>query len=129
MVKILGYDLDGTLADVNFSAASVRGLARVYAQANVLYTPRSDFVVLTGRTANAEQRRVTRKWLRDNFGDKFKGVFFYSGGEAEIAKAKARAIRRMNLTSYTDNNKKMLDLIRAEGVDAELHKVAKRGKY
>lgn len=126
---MIGMDLDGTLADVNFSQAGVRSLATVYAQANVLYTPRQDFVVLTGRTANAEQRRVTRKWLRDNFGDKFHGVFFYSGGEAAIAKGKARAIKRLNLTAYYDDNVKMLELIRAEGVDAELHKVAKRGKY
>lgn len=126
---MVGYDLDGTLADVDFGQAGVRGLARVYAQANVLYTPRQDFVVLTGRTANAEQRRVTRKWLRDNFGDNFKGVFFYSGGEAAIARGKARAIKRLNLTAYYDDNVKMLELIRAEGVDAELHRVAKRGKY
>ena len=117
-----GYDLDGVLARVNFDQASTRGLRNVYLQADVIYSPRSEFVVLTGRNAGtAELRKVTRDWLRDKFGEKFQGVFFYGGGEAAVARAKARAINRLGLDSYTDDNLDILRMIKEAGVSVPLY--------
>lgn len=116
-----GYDLDNTLADTAFSQANIRGLKNVYLSADVMYRPRGDFVVLTGRRApTAELRKATRDWLKEHFPN-CKGVFFYSGGERAVAKAKAGAIKRMRLDSYTDDNLDILKMIREEGVTVPLY--------
>jgi predicted aconitase len=78
------YDLDGTLADVNFAQAAVRSLATVFAQAPVIYTPEEPFIVITGRPhANAEQTRATTKWLQDNQ-PQFKAIYYVDGSELEM---------------------------------------------
>jgi hypothetical protein len=100
-----GYDLDDTLAAVDYEQASVRGLVNVFKSAKVIYKPSAPFVVITARPhANAEQRQATTQWLKENQPN-FKAIYYVpSGSEATVAKSKAAVIKRLNLDSYTCDN-------------------------
>jgi hypothetical protein len=103
------FDLDDTLARVDWQQAGVRGLARIFAQAKVLYRPTGPFIVITARAhGTAAARNATLMWLRDNF-DNFVSIYYCQGGsEAEIVKDKARLIKAHSVTSFTDNNPQIL---------------------
>ena len=104
-----GYDLDDTLADVNYDEADTRGLATVFSQAEIKYQPEEDFVVITGRTNSTRQLRdATEAWLVDNFPN-YRGTYYVSGTEAQIIQAKARRIEDLDLNSYTDDNLQILE--------------------
>lgn len=107
-----GYDLDGTLADVDYDLAGVRGLVNVFKSAKVIYTPTEPFVVITARPhATQDQRRATSEWLRENQPN-FKAIYYVpSGSEADVAKSKARVIKRLNLDSYTCDNEEFNQLL------------------
>lgn len=100
-----GYDLDGTLANVEYQNASVRGLVNVFKAAKVIYKPSAPFVVITARPhATAQQRQATTEWLKENQ-PQFKAIYYVpSGSEATVAKSKAAVIKRLNLDSYTCDN-------------------------
>lgn len=116
-----GYDLDDTLAKVEFSQASVRGLATVYSQAKVLYRPEGRFVVITARThSTSALKTATLNWLQDNYKNFVTIRYVPSGSEAAVGKAKAAIINAMNLDSYTDNNRDVLKAI-AEYTDVPLY--------
>lgn len=119
-----GYDLDDTLAATEYQNAGVRGLANVFASAKVIYTPSQPFIVITARThATSQQKTATEKWLRDNMNN-YKGIYYVSGSEADIVKAKARIIRNRNLDSFTDNNTGILKALQAElGTDFPLYRM------
>ena len=103
-----GYDLDGTLADVNYDEANVRGLATVFSQAQVEYYPQSPFVVITARShSTKELRDATEAWLQDNFTE-YKGTYYVEGNEAQVIQAKADLIAELNLESFTDDNPAIL---------------------
>lgn len=108
-----GYDLDGTLADVDYALASRRGLVNVFKSAKVIYVPREPFIVITARPhANPAQRLATTQWLKENQPN-FKAIYYVpSGSEADVAKSKARVIKRYNLDSYTCDNQEFNDLLR-----------------
>lgn len=106
-----GYDLDDTLAGVDFAEAQTRGLARVFSQAKVLYVPRSEFTVITARPhGTAELRRATSAWLALNQPNWDKEIHYCEGTEAQIIAKKAETINRLGLTDFTDNN---TDILRA----------------
>ena len=104
-----GYDLDDTLAKVEFDLASERGLAAVYRGAKVLYTPDSEFVVITARSHGTEAlKTATREWLKANQPNWSGRIVWVSGTEEEIVKKKAQAINSLKLTDFTDNNDDIL---------------------
>ena len=104
-----GYDLDDTLAKVRWQS----DLARAFASAPVLYKPTQDFIVITARQHDtAAERSATRTWLKDNQPN-FKRIYYVNGdSEQAKAKAKARVIKNQDLTSYTDNNRDILKIIK-----------------
>ena len=105
-----GYDLDDTLAKVEFDLASERRLAAVYRGAKVLYTPDSEFVVITARNHGTEAlKTATREWLKANQPNWSGRIVWVSGTETEIVKKKAQAINSLNLTDFTDNNDDILE--------------------
>lgn len=105
-----GYDLDDTLADVDYDQADTRGLATVFSQAGIIYTPTAEFVVITARTQTADAKRATEKWLTDNF-ELYRGTYYVSGTEEEVIAGKAQFIRDLELASFTDNNLAILDAL------------------
>lgn len=104
-----GYDLDDTIARVDFEQASTRGLATVYSQADVIYRPRGRFVIITARTHSTPAlKSATLKWLQDNF-ENFVSIRYVPNGSAEsVGRAKARIANEMRLDSYTDANREIL---------------------
>lgn len=108
-----GYDLDGTLANVEYQNAGVRGLVNVFKAAKVIYKPSRPFVVITARPhRTGEQRRATAEWLKENQPN-FKAIYYVpTGSEEAVAKSKAAVIKRLNLDSYTCDNKDFNDLLK-----------------
>lgn len=119
---MIGYDLDDTLADVEFDLASVRGLANVFRGAKVIRTPERPFVVITARPHDTQAiKNATREWLREHQPN-FVRIYYVSGSEQEIIRGKARLIEQLNLTDYYDNNEKIVAKLR-ELTTATIHKV------
>lgn len=106
-----GYDLDDTLADVEYSDADRIGLATTFRMADIEYVPEFPFVVITARTHDtAAMKRATLDWLNANQPN-FKRIVYVSGSERDIIEAKARAINSLNLDSFTDNNPQILEAL------------------
>ena len=123
-----GYDLDDTLAKVEFAQASVRGLANVFASAKVIYKPESPFIVITARPhSTSAMKTATENWLKDNQPN-YKGTYYVSGSEAEIIQAKIRLIKDKNLTDFTDNNTSILAELKKELNNVRLWKMYSTGK-
>lgn len=119
---MIGYDLDDTLAKVEFNLASQRGLANVFRGAKVIRTPDRPFVVITARPHDTQaMKNATREWLREHQPN-FTRIYYVSGSEQEIIRGKARLIEQLNLTDYYDNNADIVNKLR-ELTTATIHKV------
>lgn len=106
-----GYDLDDTLADVEYDDVDRIGLAAAFRMADVKYVPESPFIVITARTHDtAAMKRATLDWLNANQPN-FERIIYVSGSERDIIEAKARAIQSLNLDSFTDNNLQILEAL------------------
>jgi hypothetical protein len=107
-----GYDLDDTLAEVNFKQAAFKSMESIFTDAPVIYKPEGAFVVITGRPAKSKaERTATENWLRKNMPG-FRKIYYVTGSEKKVLEEKASIIGRLNLASYTDNNPKALAGIR-----------------
>jgi hypothetical protein len=107
-----GYDLDDTLAEVNFKQAAFKSMESIFTDAPVIYKPEGAFVVITGRPAKSKaERTATENWLRKNMPG-FRKIYYVTGSEKKVLEEKASIIGRLNLASYTDNNPKALTGIR-----------------
>ena len=104
------FDLDDTLAAVDFEQAPVRSLETVYRQAKVLYQPDVAFIVITARpNGSAGVRTATADWLKANQPN-WTGAIYYCRGNDEqgIIEEKARLIKAHRVTDFTDNNENIL---------------------
>ena len=104
------FDLDDTLASVDFEQAPVRSLETVYRQAKVLYQPDVAFIVITARpNGSAGVRTATADWLKANQPN-WTGAIYYCRGNNEqgIIEEKARLITAHRVTDFTDNNENIL---------------------
>ena len=104
------FDLDDTLAAVDFAEAPVRSLETVYRQAKVLYQPDVAFIVITARpNGSAGVRTATADWLKANQPN-WTGAIYYCRGNDEqgIIEEKARLIKAHRVTDFTDNNENIL---------------------
>lgn len=122
------YDLDDTLADTRYVLAAARGLVNVFKSADVLYVPRTEFMVVTARPhSTVEQRKATLEWLQTNQPN-FQEIHYVTGNTEELkAKAKVMILREQNADSYTDNNPDILDVIKEELPNLKLF-IIKNGK-
>ena len=104
------FDLDDTLAAVDFAQASVRSLETVFRQAKVLYTPDVAFIVITARPhASAGVRTATADWLKTNEPNWTGGIYYcQASSEQAVIEEKARYIKAHRVTDFTDNNKNIL---------------------
>lgn len=119
---MIGYDLDGTLADVNFKQAAYTSLATIYRNAKVIRTPDTPFIVITARGhTDPLQRMATLEWLKKNQPN-FRGIRYVDGGEQEKIQGKAKVINEMNITDYYDNNPDIVSALR-KLTKAKIHKV------
>ena len=126
--QMQGYDLDDTLASVNFQQAAVKSMAAIFADAPVIYTPDSPFVVITGRPHNTDQeRRATTKWLRDNQPN-FKALYYVEGNQDQQIARKAAIIKRLGLTDFTDNNPDVLTALKEQTTGVRLWRMTAEGK-
>lgn len=104
------YDLDDTLAKVDFAEANVRSLETVYRQAKVLYQPDVAFIVITARPhASAALRTATADWLKTNEPNWTGGIYYcQADNEQAVIEEKARLIKAHRVTDFTDNNRDIL---------------------
>lgn len=126
-----GFDLDDTLARVNFKQAAFKSMKDIFADAPVVYRPEGPFVVITGRPAKTRsEKQATENWLRSNM-PSFRKIYYVSGSEKQIIQEKADIIKRLNLASYTDNNANVLTAMRSllPGVKLFLMQNGKRSPF
>ena len=108
------YDLDDTLASVDFAEANVRSLETVFRQAKVLYQPDVPFIVITARPhASAGVRNATTQWLNENEPN-WTGRIYYCNADTEqgVIEEKARLIKAHRVTDFTDNNEEILTALK-----------------
>ena len=108
------FDLDDTLAGVDFAEANVHSLATVFRQAKVLYVPEVPFTVITARPhATAALRRATEDWLKANQ-PQWDGNVYYCNADSEqgVIEEKARLIKAHRVTDFTDNNEQILTALK-----------------
>ena len=106
-----GYDLDDTLAAVNYKQAGFKSLSDIYASAPVIYTPDAPFVIITARAIRSRADKLaTDKWVREHQPNCRK-VYYVSG--SDIDSKKAAIVKRLHLQSYTDNNGKHITGMRS----------------
>jgi hypothetical protein len=116
------YDLDGTLADTNFALQNRLSLAQIFTRAAVLLVPDEDFIVITARPhSTTTMRQATVDWLQKNQPN-YRGIYYVSGSETQIIKAKADIIDRLNITDFYDNNPDIVAELRKQ-TKATIHKV------
>lgn len=99
-----GFDLADTLVHINYKSGNIVG---AIAKANVLYRPKGNFVIITAQQDSPQIHTAIKSMIADNFPN-CQRVVFVSGGEVEIIKKKAAAIKRLGLTDFTDNNRAIL---------------------
>src|SRR5512140_990148 len=105
-----GYDLDDTLARVDFRQAATHTLAELFAAAPVLYVPHDYFVVITVRPGSTSgERTATADWLAAHQ-PSCRGIHYVTASSttAGTASSKAAVINRLKLSDYTDNNMNVL---------------------
>lgn len=111
-----GFDLADTLVHINYKSGNI---VSAIANAKVLYRPKGNFVIITAQQDNASIHTAISSMVADNFPN-CQRVYFVSGGEAEVIKKKAAAIKRLNLTDFTDNNRAILAGIKELNTGAKL---------
>lgn len=99
-----GFDLADTLVHINYSSGNI---VSAIAHAKVLYRPKGNFVIITAQQDSPSIHNAISSMVADNFPN-CQRVTFVSGGQAEIIKKKASAIKRLKLTDFTDNNRDIL---------------------
>lgn len=122
------YDLDGTLADVNFEQARFKSMAAIFTDAPVIYQPQQPFVVITGRPHGTDaEKRATAAWLRENQPN-FGAIYYVDGSQADQIAGKVRILKRLNITDFTDNNTDVLAAVRKEIPNIRLWQMNQQGK-
>jgi hypothetical protein len=108
------YDLDDTLAAVDFAQAPVRSLETVFRQAKVLYQPDVAFIVITARPhASPAVRSATADWLKTNEPNWTGGIYYCNASsEQGVIEEKARYIKSNRVTDFTDNNEQILTALK-----------------
>jgi hypothetical protein len=108
------YDLDDTLANVDFAEANVRSLETVYRQAKVFYQPDVAFIVITARPhGSASLRTATADWLKTNEPNWTGGIYYcQADNEQAVVAEKARLIKAHQVTDFTDNNEAILTALK-----------------
>ena len=128
---MIGVDLDGTLAILNPMPKSLRKrfltgderrlkirLYKQYREEAILNEAMKkgldgqDYYIITGRRPKWQD--LTIKWLSDN-GLNPLGVFFFDEKEKtreEIIKYKARLIKNLNITTYYEDDEKVVEGLR-----------------
>ena len=104
------FDLDDTLASVDFAEANTRSLETVFRQAKVLYQPNVAFIVITARPhGTAALRTATADWLKTNEPNWTGGIYYCNAdSEQAVIEEKARLIKAHRVTDFTDNNEDIL---------------------
>lgn len=113
------YDFSDTLAKVDWQASNIP--AAIIA-AKALYKPSGNFAVITAQQDNPTIHKAVLTWLNTHYGERVTKVYFVTGGEANIVKAKSRILSEQRANSFTDNNETILKGIRAELPNLPLYK-------
>lgn len=123
-----GFDLQDTLVHIDYSASfGKRQLLENIAKASIKYRPTSDFVIITAQQDDQEIHTAIRDMVEKRL-PKCQGVYFVSGSQEDIINKKAAGIRRLRLTSFTDNNLDILAGIKAKNIGIRLFKMTSTGR-
>ena len=119
-----GFDLANTLVSINYKSGNIPSAIK---NAKVLYRPKGNFVIITAQQDTPEIHNAVSEMVSVNFPN-CQRVYFVSGGEAEIIKKKAAAIKRLGLTDFTDNNRAILAGLKELNLGAKLWVMTSSGR-
>jgi hypothetical protein len=119
-----GFDLADTLVHINYKSGNI---VSAIAHADVLYRPKGNFIIITAQQDNASIHSAISSMVADNFPN-CQRVIFVNGGEAEIIKKKAAAIKRLKLTDFTDNNRAILAGLKELNLGVKLWVMTQSGR-
>jgi len=123
-----GYDLQDTLVKIDYSGAfGERQLLANIAKAEIVYQPMGKFVIITAQQDNPQIHAAIKHMVSEKFPN-CQGVYFVSGGEHTVAIKKAASIKRLNLTSFTDNNRNILATIKELLPEVPLYVMTSNGR-
>jgi len=123
-----GYDLQDTLVNINYAASfGLSQLVNNIKDAKVLHRPTGEFVIITAQINNTGVHTAIKEMVDEKFPN-CAGVFFVSGGQNDIIQKKAASIKRLKLTSFTDNNVKILAGIRELLPEVTLYHMTGNGR-
>jgi hypothetical protein len=123
-----GYDLQDTLVNINYASSfGMSHLVDNIIKAKVLHRPQGKFVIVTAQQDNSQVHTAIKKMVATNFPD-CEGVYFVSGGQADVIQKKAASIKRLNLSSFTDNNREILAGIKELVPDVPLYVMTSSGR-
>ena len=107
------YDLQDTLVHINYNALTYAELITNINNARLIYRPLRPFTIITAQEPSTAIRQAIREMVAREFPN-CRAVYFVEGSEATVARAKAGTLRRINASSFTDNNRRILAAIRRQ---------------
>jgi len=111
------YDLVGTLAEVSYPGENIT---------SIIYRPRGTFAIVTAQSAGSHDRLYAQ--VRKEFPNVTRIHSVLVGTDKLEGKRKAAVLKRINATSYTDNNRAILNAIREILPDLPLYIMTSRGR-
>ena len=114
------FDLQDTLVRINYNA---QDLFAAIAQADKLYTPVGDFIVISAQPTSGAIRGAIRTMINDKYPN-CTNIYFVSGSEQQVISAKARAIKNHSVTEFTDNNTAILKELSLRLPNVKFYKIS-----
>ena len=133
---MIGYDIDGVLTSKPAPSAKKwgrmtgperqahkNGLLTQYAEARPLLTPTEPFIAISARKDTDDVLAITRNWLYQHHGDLVLGVHLLPTSRSieNVVRFKNAIITHYGLTTFTEDNKKVLKGLHEAGCPATLY--------
>lgn len=119
-----GFDLADTLVHINYKSGNI---VSAITKAKILYRPKGNFIIVTAQQDSPSIHTAIKSMVKDNFPN-CQQVSFVSGGEAEIIAKKASAIKRFNITEFTDNNINILAGLKEKLPNVKFYQMTSNGR-
>jgi hypothetical protein len=111
-ITMQAFDLQDTLVRINYQAPNAQVLTQNILNAKILYTPTGQFDIITAQQDNPELHRAISRLVRATYPRLRYLRFVSSSSDNAVAEDKARVIKNLGSSSYTDNNRAILERIK-----------------
>ena len=110
------YDLVGTLAEVSYPAETIT---------STIYKPKGQFIIVSAQSKGDHSN--LRQQIKETFPNCSRIIFVATSTDRQEGYSKARVLKRINASSYTDNNPNILRAIRERLPNIDLYRMTSNG--